>query len=156
VSARELEHRLAAAGASTDLSDDARTIREETDRCRRVLEEMAGQAGQPRGAAPRSMSVADVVSAMSARLSPVDRARLDTSGVQTLPVVWPLDVVTRALGNVVHNACQASAESTRVIVAAAATGEASVALTVVDHGRGMAIDTIARAGEPVFTTKPAG
>jgi two-component system sensor histidine kinase RegB len=154
VAARELEHGLSNRRPDADLQQDARLIRSETDRCRQILDAMAGQSGDPVGRTPRATSLSEVARAVRARLSPAEvaRVRIDVPGDDR--VVWPVDVIARALGNLVQNALQAS--TTSVDLTAAPTGDGRIRLTVVDRGQGMSADHLSHAGEPFFTTKPAG
>ena len=156
VTARELERRLAGPDTAPELEDDARLIRRETDRCRQVLEAMAGQSGQPMGETPTASTVEDVFEAVRARLDAGDRDRLDVDVSDNVPVVWPTRVVVRAIGNLVRNALQASQADSRVRVEASRASSGLVRLAVVDRGHGMRPDNLARIGEPFFTTKPVG
>jgi two-component system sensor histidine kinase RegB len=154
VAARELEHGLSNRRPDADLQQDARLIRSETDRCRQILDAMAGQSGDPVGRTPRATSLSEVARAVRARLSPAEiaRVRIDVPGDDR--VVWPVDVIARAIGNLVQNALQAS--TTSVDLAAAPTTDGRIRLTVADRGEGMSADHLSHAGEPFFTTKPAG
>jgi two-component system sensor histidine kinase RegB len=103
------------------------------------------------------MALADIANALQQRLSNQDWDRLDiTMSSPATRVVWPINVVTRALGNVVQNALQASASSDRVRLEVRTIGGNQVQLVVTDHGAGMSPEQLARAGEPFLTTKPAG
>jgi two-component system, sensor histidine kinase RegB len=153
VAARELEHRLAGRQFDTGLEGDARLIRSETERCRQILDAMAGQSGEPAGQTPRPSSLTELIAALRTRLAPAEVARL-TIDVPDDRVVWPVDVIARAVGNIVQNALQASSAPVRL--AAASTGNGQIRLTVIDRGTGMTAEHLGRAGEPFFTTKPAG
>jgi two-component system sensor histidine kinase RegB len=71
-------------------------------------------------------------------------------------VVWPVQVVARALTNLVQNALHASAPDARVALQDGTTPDDDVRLAVVDAGVGMSPETLSRAGEPFFTEKPPG
>jgi len=58
--------------------------------------------------------------------------------------------------NVLTNAAQASADGGAVALSVEANGGPLFAVTVRDHGAGMSPDVLARAGEPLFSTKPEG
>ena len=157
VAASELERRLNDRNLDhldASLQQDARLIRSETDRCRQILDAMAGQSGEPAGQTPRPSSLAEVIDALRARLAPAetDRLQIEVNGDDR--VVWPVDVIARAVGNLLQNALQASSQPVRL--AAVTTGDGRVRLTVTDRGEGMSPDQLGRAGEPFFTTKPAG
>jgi two-component system sensor histidine kinase RegB len=156
VAARELERALAAGEPPGDLERDARLIRAETDRCRQILEAMAGQSGEPTGDTPRAASLGDVMSAVRSRLTAAEISHLDVDVPADVRVVWPVHAVARALSNLVQNALQASTLPARVDVRANLAAEDVVGLTIVDRGVGMSPTDLGRAGEPFFTTKAPG
>lgn len=157
VAARELEQRLTEGGAEAELQDDARLIRAETDRCRGVLDAMAGQSGQLIGEAARPVSLGDVLASIRDRLSADERNRLDVEAPpRDVSLVWPLHVVARAIGNVVQNAFDASPAGARVRLEARIEDGSRLAMRVVDQGAGMTAVELERVGDPFFTTKPAG
>jgi len=59
-------------------------------------------------------------------------------------------------GNVLANATQASPIGGCVQVSVDANGGPEVTITIRDDGPGMSSDVLARAGEPLFSTKPEG
>jgi two-component system sensor histidine kinase RegB len=156
VTAHELERALVDRGTESELAEDARLIRTETDRCRKVLEDMAGQAGESPGEPPRQTTIGAVIDQLRERLSPADRRRLHAEIPGERSVYWPTGVVVRALWNLVTNAMQASPSSSRVRLTVAEARPGLVSLTVADAGEGMTEEQLSRAGEPFFTTKPAG
>jgi two-component system sensor histidine kinase RegB len=157
IAARELEHTLQERHSEADVQEDARLIRAETDRCRQILEHMSGRSGEPAGERPRSLALAEIVNALQRRLSPSDWDRVDvTMSSPATRVVWPINVVARALGNVLQNALQASAPSDRVRLEVRTVDGQQVRMIVTDRGPGMPPEQLARAGEPFFTTKAAG
>jgi two-component system sensor histidine kinase RegB len=157
VAARELEHTLQERYSDADVQEDARLIRAETDRCRQILEHMSGRSGEPAGEIPRAIALADLVNALRGRLSASDWDRLDvTMSSPATRLVWPINVVARALGNVVQNALQASPPKDRIRLEVQTIGGSQVRLVVTDRGTGMTPEQLARAGEPFFTTKAAG
>jgi two-component system sensor histidine kinase RegB len=164
VAARELEHTLADRGRAgnvatspgmPDLIEDARLIRAEADQCRRILDAMAGRSGDPSGQRPSAISIARVLQTVADRLQPADRQRLTVTAPGDTTVVWPEAIVARALGNIVQNALQAAAAPAIVRATASVSGD-NVSIAVVDSGPGMSATELSRAGEPFFTTKPAG
>ena len=156
VAANELERTLAARGAEPGLQEDARLIRAEIDRCRRVLDDMAGRTGEPSGDAPRRLPLGELLDILVAQLRPDERARVAIDATASVSVLWPPDAIVRALTNLIRNGLQASAAPQPVRLRAELTTGDHVRLTVVDQGIGMSAEDLARAGEPFFTTKPAG
>lgn len=156
VAARELERLLETSGVDGTAVDDARLIREEVDRCRRVLDDMSGRTSEPVGEMPVSVRASDVVSGAIATLADAERARVTLRSNDDIEVVWPVRAVERALVNVLRNGLQASHEKERVDVIISKAGGDNVAITIEDRGHGMSEFVRARAGEPFFTTKAAG
>jgi two-component system response regulator RegA len=70
-------------------------------------------------------------------------------------VLWPVRVVARAPTNLLHNALHASIDGALVHVRAT-LGDGLVRVSVIDRGAGMSAEAVGRAGEPFFSTKPAG
>ena len=161
VAARELERSLEGPDASgrdanAELLKDARLIRSEIDRARRILTDLSAQSGGAPGEAPRSTSIADVFSAIQTELQPHIAQRLETRTSDDVRVVWPVQAVARAVVNLVRNAAQASGDADPVVLEGRTDGAGRVRIDVVDRGSGMSRDHLARAGEPFFTTKPPG
>ncbi len=156
VAAHELERNILDRSGDQTLAGDAKLIRAEIDRSRAILNQMAGRLAEPIGEAPRAAAVEDVVAAALDRFPPSERARITTHGDGAISVVWPIDVVAQALGNLLRNALQASAGESAVKIGAERLANTRVRITVSDRGTGMRSEDLARAGEPFFTTKPPG
>ncbi|HWB16225.1 MAG TPA: ATP-binding protein [Vicinamibacterales bacterium] len=163
VAAHELE-RAVGDTASTPLSpamvqDDVRLIRAEIDRCRAILDGMAGRIAEPMGAAPREQPLASVIDDVLGQLATADRARVQPAPLaadMNVSVQWPAGAVARAIANLVRNALQASPDGAPVRVEATCEPSDRVRIAVRDAGAGMSAEELGRAGEPFFTTKPAG
>ena len=156
VASRELEQALGARGTDADLRDDAQLIRKEIDRCRRLLDDMAGRIAEPTGEAPRPAALAAALGEAIARLPPGDRGRVALDVTSNTSVVWPVGVIAHAVANLVSNGLHASAPGDRVDVTADLAPNGRVRIVVADRGQGMSPEELARAGEPFFTTKPPG
>ena len=154
VAAGELERALVDT-AHASWREDAQLIRSETTRARQILDNMAAHSGEPAGETPQRSPIDDVLGALRERLTADEWSRLDIANSSAASVVWPIRAVARALDNVVRNALQASAAGDRVRIEIARQGD-EVALAVIDRGIAMTTAQLARAGEPFFTTKPAG
>jgi two-component system sensor histidine kinase RegB len=138
------------------LLTDARLIRAELQRCRAILDRMAAQAGETVGEMPAPVSVSELVADALRALPPDEAARVRVEAPETVATITvPGRGVVTALVSLLRNAMDASERSTGVTLAAAADN-GIVRLTVRDWGSGMAPDVLARAGEPFFSTKPAG
>jgi two-component system sensor histidine kinase RegB len=168
VAARELERSLEgregsgeanASGhgeANAELLNDARLIRTEIDRARRILIDLSARSGGAPGEAPRAASMTDVLSAVRDELQPQIASRLDTRAPDDVRVVWPVQAVAQAVVNLVRNAAQASRAQEPVTVEGRSNGDGRIRIDVIDRGSGIPPDHLARAGEPFFTTKPPG
>ncbi len=151
VAAGELAHAAAALPGGGALADDIALIRAELTRSRRILTALSGRADESSaviGARPVSDTIERAIDARPA----ADRSRIHVVGQRSLAVTWPIAIVARALDNVIANGLQASADGL-VMVSVASSGGDRVVLTVSDQGVGMTADTLARAGEPFFTTR---
>jgi len=157
VAARELELALDKAPVDAESRADARLIRDEVERCRRLLHDMAGRFSQPLGEDATAQPLDAVLEAALGELAPAERQRVRRHVVRDpTRVVWPTSVVTRALVNIIRNALQASPAGVSVDVATEVAGDGAVTIRVVDAGAGMSPEVLARAGEPFYTTKAQG
>ncbi|MCC7009651.1 MAG: HAMP domain-containing histidine kinase [Acidobacteria bacterium] len=155
VAAGELERSVVDGGGTPEWQHDANLIRLEASRCRDILDSMAGGSGEVLGDAPQPVNVSEVIAAATGRLNAADRARVMVDVAGDVRVVWPLRVVARAVGNLLRNAAQASGDREHIRLDVKADGDL-IRLSVIDRGTGMSPEQLGRAGEPFFTTKPAG
>ncbi|MCB9740754.1 MAG: HAMP domain-containing histidine kinase [Deltaproteobacteria bacterium] len=162
VVAAELDAVLAEADVDLDAArEDARLITAEVQRCRDVLDRMAVDAGAARGEAPVAATAEALVAAVRERLRPGAALRTEVAaGLPTLQL--PLGSVATAVAGLCDNAVRASAEATEpaALGIAATDGVAEGAggwvITVRDRGPGIEAATLARIGEPFFSTRPHG
>jgi two-component system sensor histidine kinase RegB len=156
--AREIERRVSGDEVLHSVREDAALVRAEVDRCRAILDRMAGRTGEPVGEAREEVSLSVLLAAVRDRLHESDAARvlLDEGGEVTLRV--PPRAMTQVLENLVRNGLDASpTEAVRVSATLSGEGEGQhVQLRVADRGAGMSPEQLARAGEPFFTTKDVG
>jgi len=149
VVAKELEREL----SSGSNADDARLIRDEVDRCKHILEQMASDAGASAGEVFRQVSVRTLIDTSLDGLNERERVVVELATEASLKV--PSNVLSRALRGLVRNALQASGGQTQVTVRAESHGD-ELTIEVRDRGTGMTPDVLASVGEPFFTTKPPG
>ncbi len=155
VTAKELEHSIRALpdARAHPLAEDAALIRSELDRCRAILDRMAGDAGQAPGEAPSVFAVAGLVADVVAAVPAAQRSRVATSVSGEERACAPRGAVVQAVQNLLRNALDAGAG--RVSLSIQATTAGFVVL-LQDDGPGMPPDVLARVGEPFFTTKRPG
>jgi two-component system sensor histidine kinase RegB len=147
VVAKELERELSGLGTAAD----ARLIREEVDRCKEILSQMASDAGESAGEAFAPTNLHALVDMALEAVSERERVHVSIEGnadVHVPPRAW-----ARALRGLVRNALQASDQVVEVLVS---TGPERVEIKIVDRGSGMSDELLARVGEPFFTTKEPG
>ena len=154
--AGELERAMVrrATGASSSESDYITIIRGEVERCTRVLDQLSGRAS-PTSPAESQILVSQLMSDVRYRLGDSLAQRLDigvADADQVLAV--PAEPLRQVLVALLRNAFDASSADQRVALRVAA--ENGVRVEVIDRGRGMNDEEASRAGEPFFTTKPAG
>jgi two-component system sensor histidine kinase RegB len=153
--AGELERAMP--GASNRSATDAdyiAVIRDEVDRCTRVLDQLSGRAAAT-SAAESHVLLDRLVEDLRYRLGDSLAQRLDVSlpsGAQVIDV--PAEPLRQAIIALLRNAFDASNPDQRVTMRVAQAN--GLRVEVIDQGRGMDDAEAARAGEPFFSTKPAG
>ena len=143
--AKELERALAARPAGDDAAADVQLIREQVQRCRAILDQMATDAGEHAGENIVPCSLAEILALENVRVELDDAAR-------TRQFLFPPRALGQAIRGIVKNALDASPD----VVVRASCENGHVRIEVRDQGAGMPPDVLARAGEPFFTTKPPG
>jgi len=159
VVAKELERSLSDDPARTAAAEDARLVREQVQRCRAILDHMAAEAGEAAGERLSTVDAAAVVERALSGLKPDVRARVALEQAPppspTLAGQVPLEALARSLRGLVENAAHAGPADTPVTLRVKVEEEC-VCFEVHDDGPGMDDETLARVGEPFFTTKPPG
>jgi len=156
VAAKELERHLARLPHrdASVLLEDARLIRAELDRCRRILDNLTTHSGGTLGEAPARFPAAELVGDVLGELSSEDRERVDVRVSTSRLLDVPRRALAQAVGNLVRNALDATVGgSVRIEVEPTPLG---LRYAVQDDGPGMPVHVLAHAGEPFFSTKPAG
>lgn len=147
VVAKELEREL----GSANTAGDARLIREEVERCKEILSQMASDAGESAGEAFTATRLETLIALTLEAVADRERVKVAIEGNADVQV--PPRAFARALRGLVRNALQASAGPVQVSVR---TSPERVEIAIVDQGAGMSPELLARVGEPFFTTKEPG
>jgi len=154
--AGELQRAVAQHGhaAGPTASQYIAIIRGEVDRCTSVLDQLSGRAAAA-SAAEAPVVLSQLVEDLRYRLGESLAHRLDIAlPTSPLPVHVPAEPLRQALIALLRNAFDASSPGQRVAMRIEQAG--GVRVEVLDNGRGMDDVEVSRAGEPFFTTKPAG
>jgi two-component system sensor histidine kinase RegB len=156
VAAAELDRAANALPGAEALAEDARLIREQAARCREILARMSGEAGADLGEGLDPIDLAALLAAVRDRLEPREWQRLAVAcAAPDTALRAPRSALAQALVNLVRNGLAAAPAQSQVAFDASVHGD-RVRFEVRDTGGGMAPAVLARAGEPFFSTRPAG
>ena len=150
----ELDRTLAR--GAPEVRADLALIHQQLKRCQDILGQMSVHAGENHGEPLVSLSPAEWVSRALDGLP--DRERVQVAVAEEaagLRIEGPAAAIARALRSLLRNALQASPEGTPVQLRLSAN-EGAIHAAVTDCGSGIAPATLARLGEPFFTTKAPG
>jgi two-component system sensor histidine kinase RegB len=156
VVARELEIQSRQLDEDGGLAEDARLIRQEVDRCRRILDRMRVDSIELVRHNATPIDLTELVKQVVEALKPGEESRLKVDcdpNLQT--VLGPLHTLQQAVNVLVRNAFDASPQD-GVVELQIRRDDGHVVFAVEDHGTGMSEETLHRAGQPFFTTKPPG
>lgn len=164
VVARELERRVAGTGDETGkgsandaLGEDARLLRAEVDRCRSILDRMVAQAERGHGDPGDELRAGEALAALGEELPEADDPRR-VMGEIRLPASASLgsrlDFVEMVVP-LLRNALDASPVEAPIALVAERAGS-RLRVRIRDEGTGMDAETLRRAGDPFFTTRPPG
>jgi two-component system sensor histidine kinase RegB len=157
VVAKELEVGAERGADATSITDDARLIRQEVERCREILNRMRLDIGEDLGALKRdSTDVLRLVDHLRGELRAEESGRLKVRcGADVRTVCAPERALEQALLVLLRNAFDASPAASPVELSVRRRN-GHVAFVVEDRGSGMSEEMLRRAGEPFFTTKEPG
>lgn len=131
-----------------DLAEDADLIREESHRCRRILERLQTQSGDQ----PHTIPVDQVLVELGERFPDRLSCRAQASGIE---VHAPPEALIQALVALVRNGIDASlpGQDVQCSVERPVNG---ILFRISNRGTPIPEEVRIRAGEPFFTTKPPG
>ena len=153
VAASELERDLAKEGVAEDALRDLALIDQEVRKAHRVLEHMSIGAGELLGEGPVPTNLATLLQTTVSGLGAGADKVAVTVRPQAETVRWPLQATSQALTQLIRNAVDVSPEPHPVTIHAQ-VADGVVDIVIRDQGRGMNEATLARIGEPFFTTRP--
>ena len=154
--AKDLEQRLVREAAPEDDLADARLVRDEVARCRRILDRMTFDAGDQVGEELVSMSLEALLRTTVEHVPGGSRVDVEVGeAARDVELFVPAEGLAQALRSLVSNALDASLSGQRVRVQGDVAG-GEVQIAVVDRGQGMDEELLRRALDPFFTTKEPG
>lgn len=156
VVAKELERALEKGSGSPSTVEDARLIREQVQRCRRILDQMSADAGASAGEAMERIPIRDFIEEALDDHPRAEIVRVEIEdGAADASIRVPPHALAQALRSVLKNARDASGPGPEVTLRATLAAH-ECRLQIEDRGPGMSPEVAARAGEPFFTTKEPG
>lgn len=141
---------------SDDVIEDVHLIRNQLDRCRKILDRMASHAGESVGEAIKSVKMRELVDDVLGELLEKRRIELNLNedlAVRTIEV--PVDSICQALRGLIQNALDACTAPSKVSLKIDIQGD-RWRWQIVDSGEGMQPSVLNRISEPFFTTKAPG
>jgi two-component system sensor histidine kinase RegB len=136
--------------------EDAKLIRSEVERCRRILERMSAQSAGPMGESPTAVRVRDFFAQVLEQFPEPQRALLEIElADEDLAAVLPRQATAQSLAALIQNALDANSDRRPIRITAAGI-DSKLRIVVEDHGYGMPADVLRRIAEPFFTTKEPG
>lgn len=152
---RELERRLEQEPEAPELAD-VRLVRQQVERCRNILSQMAADAGGPAGDVARTLHASELVALALSDLPGAERVDVSvSSGAEHRSLLVLPRPLAQALRSLVKNALDASPAEARVGLTVS-FADGAFRIEVSDSGSGMTPEVEAHAVEPFFTTKPTG
>lgn len=149
----ELHHSLKQRPDCGDLLEDLELVQSELRRCHDVLSQMAVKGGQTFGARITTVPLVNALNETIGRFNDAPIAMHLPEGSERLLLTAPEGLFNQALHGVLGNALNASSETVKLELL---DGEPKVTIVVSDTGCGMNNQTLERATEPFFTTRPVG
>jgi len=149
---KELERRLQSQSNPEQLAD-VRLIREQVERCRGILSQMATDAGEPLGDVVQKMTASELITLATTDLAGAERIEVNiSSAANSRSIVALPRPLAQALRSLLENALDASLVDARVGVDVELDAS-EWRVEVRDSGLGMTPEVRSRAVEPFFTTK---
>lgn len=151
VAAKELEQNQ----SDPRVTEDARLIQQEIQRCSGILSQLAVDVGAGIGEAVQLVPVSELIETIAEDFFHV-RISADDSILERR-VEIPRRLMVQALRGIMKNARQASAVDDLIeIIVAEGTDVDFLRLQIKDQGTGMSESVLRHVGEPFYTQKPTG
>lgn len=136
--------------------DDIHLIRSQLDRCRSILDRMAGRAGQAVGESIQVVTVAEFWEEVLEELPEREQIQLTIPDpLRDASLTVPVVVLAQAVRGLVQNALDADVRRQGVEITVQQFPK-HWHWQIKDRGEGMPVEVVRRVYEPFFTTKPPG
>ncbi len=138
------------------LVEEVRLIRQQLDRCRKILDRMGSHSGESVGEMLTELDLAGLFAEIREGIDQPD-SRFDVSygGDRKAKVRLPVVAFSQAVRGLIQNGIDASPEGAPVSIRFSRLPD-SLEITIEDRGHGMPSNVLLRVSEPFFTTKPPG
>jgi len=159
---RELEHNIQAQAHQEEWAEDAQLIRQEVERCRKIIDRLNADATNDLGVKNDIFTLQELAQSLLEEVSPKVRTRVQYTiapDIAERSLEAPQRALLQALATLLKNAAEADHSLHPVQLAVKLWHEGSfegVAFIIRDQGQGIAPDIMKRLGEPFLTTKPPG
>ncbi len=147
----------AAIAADPGLIEDVGLIRQQLDRCKKILDRMASHSGETVGEMMQVVTARELADEICEGLEQANERieiLLDSS-VKQSKVRVPVDALSQAIRCLVQNGLDASTENQSVVLGISRIAN-TLEIIVQDYGHGMPEEVLRRVSEPFFTTKQPG
>jgi two-component system sensor histidine kinase RegB len=155
IASKELEAYATRAGGDKNVAEDARLIRNEVERCSRILRQMSVRGAEPMGESPTPVRIGELLQQVTSIFQDSGGVAIRANVDEELEAFLPIDATRQVLTALVRNAVDASC-SGQVVDLRADSAAGLLRFTVRDAGAGMTPNVLNRLSEPFFTTKGPG
>lgn len=155
LAASELKKSLLSSRASSAVLQDLELILSQVERCKTIIENMAGHSGEAAGEMNTSFSTETLRKELTNYLSESLRSKVFMEFGNIAVITAPLKALIQVLGALIRNGIDASDETGAVTLSVAQTKNSTI-FTIKDSGSGIPPEILTRIGEPFFTTKEPG
>lgn len=141
------------------LVEDAQLIRGQVDRCQRILQQMAVDAGESMGELPTPTRTGELFEEVLEELAhPPGVSVIASDEALAAEILVAPRAISLALQGIVRNALEAASDRglAQVVRLDVRLDDRCAALMIEDESGGMPPEVARRANEPFFTTKPTG
>lgn len=155
VASGEMLHTLKKENGNGELIEDLNLIRDQVERCRSILSQMATDAGEPLGEEYEDVTPDQLMTAAIEELPITFKQILIDNDTQPCKLHLPFRTVTRIIKGLIKNGLDASGKDPLIRLRCWQDKD-FIYFEINDDGQGMTEECMIRATDPFFTTKPPG